>query len=40
MEKTVDTRYQPLDRSAISADQIARPSVSYWKDAMAAFPSG
>ncbi|MEI3405155.1 MAG: hypothetical protein V8Q79_00850 [Christensenellales bacterium] len=37
MEKTVDTRYQPLDRSAISADQIARPSVSYWKDAWRRF---
>ena len=35
MEK--DPRYQPLDRSAISADQIARPSVSYWKDAWRRF---
>ena len=37
MEKTVDTRYQPLDTSAISADQISRPSVSYWQDAWRRF---
>ena len=35
MEK--DTRYQPLDKASISADQISRPSVSYWKDAWRRF---
>ena len=35
MEK--DTRYQSLDKASISADQISRPSVSYWKDAWRRF---
>ena len=35
MEK--DTRYQLLDKASISADQISRPSVSYWKDAWRRF---
>ena len=35
MEK--DTRYELLDKASISADQISRPSVSYWKDAWRRF---
>ena len=35
MEK--DTRYELLDKDSISADQISRPSVSYWKDAWRRF---
>ena len=35
MEK--DTRYDLLDKVSISADQISRPSVSYWKDAWRRF---
>ena len=33
----MDTRYEPLDRSALSADEISRPSVSYWQDAWRRF---
>lgn len=33
----MDNRYQPLDASALSADEISRPSVSYWKDAWRRF---
>ena len=33
----MDTRYQPLDRSSISADEISRPSLSYWQDAWRRF---
>ena len=33
----MDNRYQPIDRQALDADQIARPSVSYWQDAWRRF---
>lgn len=33
----MDARYQPLDRSAMSADAISRPSLSYWQDAWRRF---
>lgn len=33
----MDTRYQPLNRSSISADEISRPSLSYWQDAWRRF---
>ena len=33
----MDNRYQPLDPSTLNADQISRPSVSYWKDAWRRF---
>ena len=39
MEQPVDSRYQPIDPEALSADEIARPSVSYWQDAWQRFKS-
>ena len=39
MEQPVDSRYQPIDPEALSADEIARPSVSYWQDAWRRFKS-
>ena len=35
--QTTDNRYARRDPSALSADQIARPSVSYWQDAWRRF---
>lgn len=39
MEQPVDSRYQPIDPEALSADEIARTSVSYWQDAWRRFKS-
>lgn len=36
-ELHMDNRYQPLDTSTLNADQISRPSVSFWKDAWRRF---
>ena len=33
----MDNRYQPIDRSSLNADEISRPSVSYWQDAWRRF---
>ena len=37
MDKPIDNRYAPLDASSLSADEISRPSVSYWQDAWRRF---
>lgn len=37
MDKPIVNRYAPLDSSALSADEISRPSVSYWQDAWRRF---
>ena len=37
MDKPIDNRYAPLDSTALSTDEISRPSVSYWQDAWRRF---